>query len=72
MAPMSRTRNRGLFAAARDVDDISREHLMCRDLGHQWQPYGVERVSQRRLWRETISCGRCTTMRTRLLDDRGR
>lgn len=68
---MSRRNNRGLFAAARDVDDISREHLMCRDLGHQWVPYMVERVSQRRHWREVLACSRCSTYRTRFLDDRG-
>lgn len=42
---------------------------MCRDLGHYWQPYAVERVA--REWRETLSCGRCSTSRIRLLDDRG-
>lgn len=44
---------------------------MCRDFGHTWRPYTAEWVPQRRHYVETLTCTRCRTMRSRLLDEYG-
>jgi hypothetical protein len=46
-------------------------HIQCRDFGHSWQPYTVERIPQRKRWAETLRCQRCHTHRVRFISDNG-
>lgn len=58
-----------------DVDHaiagMSDAHLQCRDFGHSWRPYDVTSVPQQHAYREALLCGRCKTLRLRLIDARG-
>lgn len=46
-------------------------HLLCRDFGHSWRPWGAEWIPQRRQYAEALVCSRCDTVRRRLLDEYG-
>lgn len=61
-------RTRTVEAAIADLDDSS---LQCRDFGHSWRPYEAEYIAARRQYVERLQCGRCSTLRVRLLDGRG-
>lgn len=68
-------KRRGLSVAASAAQDaimeMTDDHLLCRDFGHSWRPYQVDRIAQRKQWQETLLCQRCHTVRRRLLDFRG-
>ena len=68
MARRINKRTRTVDAAIADLDESS---LQCRDFGHSWRPYSAEFVAARRQYVERLQCGRCSTLRVRLLDGRG-
>jgi len=61
-------RTRTVDAAIADLDDAS---LQCRDFGHSWRPFDARWIPSRRQYDERLQCGRCKTLRVRLLDSRG-
>ena len=46
------------------------EFLECRDYGHAWAPYEVEKVAARR-YLVRLRCSRCETVRSRLMSATG-
>lgn len=46
------------------------EYLTCRDMGHAWKPYTVDR--ERRMWMSTMLCGRCGSFKVRTISSQGR
>jgi CobQ-like glutamine amidotransferase family enzyme len=53
------------------VAHMQTTHIQCRDFGHAWQPYTVERIPQRKRWAETLRCSRCRTHRVRFITETG-
>jgi hypothetical protein len=47
------------------------DHLLCRDFGHAWRPFQARYIPQRRQYEERLKCGRCQTVRVRLLTSTG-
>jgi len=45
--------------------------LLCRDLGHTWQPHAAGFNKRTQSYHQALRCGRCTTIRTRLLSRTG-
>lgn len=54
------------FAAA-----LPDEYLLCREIGHVWQPYTATWVGKLRRFERVLRCTRCRTDRKQLLDSRG-
>jgi len=68
MARRPTKRTRSIDEALGDLDDSS---LQCRDFGHSWRPFDARWLPSRRQYDERLQCGRCKTLRVRLLDSRG-
>lgn len=47
------------------------DHLLCRDFGHMWRPFQARYIPQRKHYEERLKCGRCGTVRVRLLTHTG-
>lgn len=47
------------------------EYLLCREIGHIWQPYSAAWVAKLRRYERILRCSRCLTDRKQLLDPRG-
>ena len=45
--------------------------LLCRDLGHNWRPWGAQWVPEDNLYNRTLRCTRCKTQRHQELSVRG-
>jgi hypothetical protein len=55
----------------RAVGELPQIYAMCRDYGHQWQPSNAEWLEAEQVYRVTLKCSRCTTLRTLLRNRRG-
>jgi len=61
--------------ADRDLDaaiahmDVT--HVHCRDYGHAWRPHTVSVLAKRAGYEQALRCGRCATIRRRVLDRYG-
>jgi hypothetical protein len=53
------------------IGDYATTHLQCRDFGHAWAAYTVERLPQRKRFLETLRCSRCRTHRLRVINHDG-
>lgn len=51
--------------------DLPPEWLLCRDLGHLWQPWQAWHDKAAREYTQVLRCGRCEVERVRSLDYRG-
>jgi hypothetical protein len=49
----------------RPVEDIADAYLLCRDLGHDWQPFDVH-ITRREIQR-SLRCQHCPTIRHQTL-----
>jgi hypothetical protein len=61
---------RALDVAAAVVE-MPQEFALCRDYGHQWNPSNAEWLTAEQVWRVTLKCPRCQTLRTVLRNRRG-
>lgn len=68
MAGQDRKRLRAVREA---TESIRTEHLACRDYGHAWQPFTAAWSASERAYYVQLRCGRCGTLRARLIDRRG-
>lgn len=52
---------------------VTRDLTLCRDYGHAWQPYSVDRVTKdrRRFFLRTLRCRVCQTLRSHVVDTQG-
>src|SRR4029077_11579261 len=41
--------------------------LFCRDLGHVWASLRADENQRKRIFLQTLLCGRCMTLRTRMI-----
>lgn len=55
----------------RAVGQLPQIYAMCRDYGHQWQPSNAEWLDAEQVYRVTLKCSRCTTLRVMLRNRRG-
>jgi hypothetical protein len=55
----------------RAVGQLPQIYAMCRDYGHQWEPSNAEWLQAEQVYRVTLKCPRCTTLRTLLRNRRG-
>ena len=46
------------------MDELSANHLMCRDLGHAWDPHDAWYDSENQQYRRVLMCRRCETKRS--------
>lgn len=53
------------------VSQLPQDFAVCRDFGHRWDPSNAEWLDSDQVWRVTLKCGRCTTLRTVLRNRRG-
>lgn len=42
-------------------------YLLCRDMGHRWQPFSARWDEKERAYSRVLRCSRCKTDRTQLL-----
>lgn len=54
------------------VEDMPDNFVYCRDFGHSWAPKSVHFDDKAKVYDQTLRCGRCKTVRHRLIDSRGR
>lgn len=51
------------------VSAMANNHLLCRDLGHAWQPFTADRVG--RAFESTLRCSRCRSTKSRMITSEG-
>lgn len=56
-------------AVEQAIEHMTPTHLLCRDLGHYWEPWSLKR--QRGGFLREMRCGRCETLRQQDLNGRG-
>lgn len=62
---------RRLRAVKQATAEIAPEHLACRDFGHAWAPFTASWSSAERAYFVQLRCGRCATLRARVIDRQG-
>ena len=50
---------------------LNNSFLLCRDLGHNWRPWGAQWVPEDNAYNRTLRCTRCKTARMQVLSVRG-
>lgn len=58
-------------SVTRWVDTLSPAHLMCRDLGHAWQPEDAWYDKEKKEFRRELRCIRCRTKRMQWITPQG-
>jgi hypothetical protein len=53
------------------VSKMPEIYAQCRDYGHPWNPSNVEWMAKEQVWRCTLRCPRCATLKTMLRNRRG-
>lgn len=51
----------------RGIEEIPDDYLLCRDLGHLWQPSDVRISRRQREIERVLRCHNCSTLRTQVL-----